>query len=68
MLKTIFTDDVVDLKIVIHCIEKAGEIKIFEYQIHNNDRLNPLIARFRTKDQAHYFIENYSGELPGFST
>ncbi len=67
MLKIIFTDNVVDLKIVIHYIEKDNETKIFEYQVHNNDKLNPIIARFKTEEQARNFIENYSGELPGLS-
>ena len=66
MLKIIFMDDVVDLKIVMHYIKKNdNEVKILEYQVHNNE-LNPIIARFATQADAHNFIENYSGELPGF--
>ena len=67
MLKIIFTDDVVDLKIVMHYIKtKDNEVKILEYQVHNNE-LNPVIARFAAQADARNFIENYSGELPGLS-
>ena len=63
MLRIIATDDIVNLKIVMHYIQRMDKIDILEYQIHSNE-LNPVIARFKTKEEARNFIENYSGELP----
>ena len=62
MLKIIAEDNIVNLKIVMHYIQRAEKITILEYQVHNNE-LNPIVARFKTEEEARNFIENYSGEL-----